>query len=98
MEAFEEVLDARLDRLTRLAREKGIPTVSPGGKADHIEWLVRFQVCEESKSKIAENAGRDRRTVVEAINGLLKFFDLTERPESRGGRPRGSKTRNRVHL
>ena len=101
MHAFESVVDEHLKDLSRVAADRGIPLATAGGKDDHREWLVRYQVCGESKSKIAQDVGKDPRTVSEAIHGkrsqgtvgLAKFLQLPKRHRSRAGRPRRRKTR-----
>ena len=96
MEMAEEVIEARLAKLESIATERGIPKVSAGGKADHVEWLVRAQVCDEPILQIARSSERDQRTVTEAIRRLADFLQLQWRPLP-VGRPPGSKTKHRVH-
>ena len=96
MEMAAEVIDAQLDKLKGIATKLGIPRVSTGGKADHFEWLVRAQVCDEPILQIARSSERDQRTVTEAIRRLADFLQLQWRPLP-VGRPPGSKTKHRVH-
>jgi hypothetical protein len=83
--AFKEMLDARLRKLEGLAKKRGIPIAKRGGTPAHFKWVVRFQVCDDPVLKIATDTKKSRKTVKEAIEGLLEFLDLPERPRSKRG-------------
>lgn len=92
LEAFEKVLRDHLDRIEEEALERSLPIMREKFEFEkHIEWLVRFQVLEESWNSIANSSGCDKSTVQEAVRPLLDFLGLEERPPTRGGRPKGAK-------
>jgi len=65
--------------------------------AEHFEWLVRYQVLGDSYRAIADDVGRDVQTVREAIDSTCRLIGIPLRPPEKGGRPKGSRTVNRVH-
>lgn len=56
-------------------------------KTRKFEWLVRYQVLNESKSKIARTDIVDRGHVAHEVNDTARLVGLTLRKE-KGGRPR----------
>jgi hypothetical protein len=52
-----------------------------------FEWLVRFQVLEESFSQIAKSADTDYRNVGRQVKEAASIIGLTPRPRDLGGRP-----------
>lgn len=56
-------------------------------EADH-HWLVHYQVQGWSYHRIATIAGRDRKTVEEAVKGASALLHLPLRPPGKGGRPK----------
>lgn len=59
-----------------------------------MAWTVRFQVLKESYSKIATAEGVAASTVQRPVDDLLGKLGLQKRPDSRRGRPKGSKNTN----
>jgi hypothetical protein len=97
VKAFERLLDRWIPEVEREARERGLTLTQPGGAEDHPRWLVRRYVCRDPILQIADDADRNRATVKEAIARLAAYLDLPELPPDDPGRPRGSKTKKRVH-
>lgn len=83
-------LDAELDRIEAdaslaLNKIKSKPL-------EHFEWLVRFQVGNESKTQLAAAVGMSREAVLRAINDLAAFVGIEPRKYS-GGRPKRRRAR-----
>lgn len=98
VEAFENVVNDAIQRAQNEAEKRGLLTARPGGADHHVEWLVRYQVCGDPYSELEREYKSDRATLVEAIEKLRIYLQLPKRPLSPPGRPKGSKTRNRIHF
>ena len=59
--------------------------------AEHLGWLVRFQVCGHSFNQIAESENIEQSSVSRAVRELLDDLPLDKRPNSGPGRRLGQK-------
>jgi hypothetical protein len=57
---------------------------------EHVEWLVAYQVQQQSYDAIARAVRRTRQTVHDAIHNVATLLELPLRPASLGGRPRST--------
>lgn len=71
------------------------------GRADKrhtlaIRWLVLRHFCGKNYTEIARGHAVDRKAVSTAVKAIAHYFRITLVPADRGGRPRGSGTRQRL--
>lgn len=94
-EDFEKALKRYLENAVRYLDLR--PDLRRSGQAndDHYKWLANYQ-CDQSKSisGIANQVGRDRTTVRDAIHDLREFIGLPVRSSSKSGRKPGSKNKS----
>lgn len=81
--AWSERDDLEGEQVPRRSRRAPRPLKNPA----HFTWLVKFQVLEQSYSRIARDAGVHVQTVREACRGLAALMKLPLR-KTRRGRPR----------
>ncbi len=85
---FRRQREARMDEIeARLRQDGAAPSPVAPKLRDHLAWLVRYQVRGESFASIAQDVGRTRQGVTEAVHGAARFIFLPLRP-SRPGRPK----------
>ena len=99
-EAFQTELIAYLDRLEKVAKERGYRQAHPsrakpgdartGGRDRHYIWLAMWQLGLASQAAIARASRVNRSTVERALRRVAKEVGITRRSEkaSRVERPR----------
>lgn len=82
--------EAHFDQMREFERQGGSVQASNSINQRHVEWLVRFQVWNETITAIVQGlqGGPDRKQVRQALRAVATLLGLTLR-EAPSGRPRG---------
>jgi len=87
-----------LERVGKIAAEKGFEKPPVRWADDHIKWLIHYQISPCMKYReIARKFGANEKTVREGIASTAALIGLKLRssePDKHPGRPRGSKTKS----
>jgi hypothetical protein len=94
IKAFDELIKAFFRKVNRIIEPIAEKTVFKENDS-HFRWLIEYQVNKRSQSSIAKTMNVTRRAVEEGLEDVCNIIGLQLRPPSKGGRPRGARTRER---
>jgi hypothetical protein len=106
-EAFNQQLEAYLDRIESLVKERGFVKTKQKNEREHFEWLACFQVKGMSYGEIKDSfkqqtnprnkvyVSDDTKSIRKAIGDLAKFIQLPLREDGTAPGRRASTPRNR---
>ncbi len=88
MGELRRVVRTELARIEVAARARAAAVPSKRTGTEHLVWLARYQLRQESFAEIARDVGKERQTVTDAVKAAAALVGLELRLPSRAGRPR----------